>query len=440
VRVSHFVFASVYENQWFFVANDLAALKTLLDRVDHRGEKPDASLQTSTVFSGAMKHLPNEYAGLLFIDPRPFVEKLVPIVAMTGKALPMDQLQRLKQVRAVASTFGFEHGKMRETDFVAMPQLSAEEKLERRSLAAADANTFFYSAARLHWSENILAPAAPTAGSLPAILQQLTAALKTRGISQNDVREAFGEELEIVGDWPADSRWPAFQATLPVKDAGRARKIAEALTSVEISGTPWTRSEKNGAAIYSVQPLGGFLPLRFGIAVSDQMIIAGSDAAAVEVAITRSGSRAGELEKSANFQNAAKQVSAGNSAFNFVDTRLLFERVDAAARPLLLMGAALSPKLSKNVDPAKLPPPEAIAKHLSPIAMSQRYEGDGYVTESIGPVTFREATLGLAGVIAGLFVYFQEDVMRAALLRSSPANSMQSPVSTPLPSPSASPL
>ena len=37
-------------------------------------------------------------------------------------------------------------------------------------------------------------------------------------------REAFGEELEIVGDWPADARWPTLQATLPVKDAARARK------------------------------------------------------------------------------------------------------------------------------------------------------------------------------------------------------------------------
>src|ERR1051326_6473526 len=61
VSVSHFVFANVYDNHWFFVANDLAALKALLDRVDHRGEKTETSLQTSAIFSGAIKHLPNEY-------------------------------------------------------------------------------------------------------------------------------------------------------------------------------------------------------------------------------------------------------------------------------------------------------------------------------------------------------------------------------------------
>ena len=41
VSVSHFVFASVCDNHWFFVANDLAALKALLDRADHRGEESD---------------------------------------------------------------------------------------------------------------------------------------------------------------------------------------------------------------------------------------------------------------------------------------------------------------------------------------------------------------------------------------------------------------
>jgi hypothetical protein len=436
MSVSHFVFASVYDNHWFFVANDLAALKALLDRVDHRGGKA-GSLQTSAPFSDAIKHLPNEYAGMLYLDPRPFVEKLLPLVAMMGQALPMDQLQRLKQVQAVASTFGFDQGKMRETDFVAMPRLSAEEKLERRSLAAAGANTIFYSATRLYWPENMLAASAPTRASLPVVLQQLTAALKTHGVAGNDVRAAFGEELETIGDWPADARWPVLQAKLPVKDAGRARKIAEALTSVEISGTPWTRSEKNGSTIYRAQPF-GFIPLSPGIAVSDQMMIVGTDAGAIEAAITRSSPSAGELEKSAIFQSATKQIPAGQSAFNYVDTRLLFERADASLRPLLLMGAALSPQLGKNVDPAKLPPPEAIAKHLSPIVMSQRYEGDGYVTESIGPVTFREATLGLAGAIGGLFIYLQEAIRPArGALTTSP---LFQPTPQPSPTPTASPI
>ena len=60
-----------------------------------------------------------------------------------------------------------------------------------------------------------------------------------------------------------------------------------------------------------------------------------------------------------------------------------------------------------TVDLSKLPPPEVIGKHLSPIIMSQRYEEDGYVTESVGPVTFREATIGVAGAAAALFMNFE---------------------------------
>ena len=187
----------------------------------------------------------------------------------------------------------------------------------------------------------MLAGPAPAGAGLPAVLQQLTAALRTRGIAGNDVRAAFGEEMEMIGDWPADARWPVLEAKLPVKDAGRARKIADALTSVEISGTPWIRTEKSGATIYRAQPF-GFLTLSPGIAVSDQMMIVGTDAAAIETAITGTAP-AGELEESAIFQSAAKQVPAGQSAFNYVDTRLLFERLDASLRPLLLMGAAFRP-------------------------------------------------------------------------------------------------
>ena len=364
----------------------------------------------------------------------------MPIVAMAGQSLPMDQLQRLKQVRTVATTFGFDHGKMRETDFVAMPRMSAEEKLERRMLAVAGANTFFYSASRVHWPENMLSQSAPAPSGVPAALQELTAALKARGIAGSDLREAFGEELEIVGDWPADSRWPALQATLPVKDAALARKIVEALTSVEIAEASWMRSERNGATLYSAQPFGGVVPLHLAIAVSEQMMFAGSDAAAIEAALTRTTSPADGLEKSAVFRDATKQVPTGESAFNYVDTRFFFERAEAAMRPLLLMGAAFSPVLGKNLDPAKFPPPEAISKHLSPIVMAQRYSDEGYVTESIGPVTFRQATIGLAAAMGGLFVSLQKALKADGPLPASPLNSMQSPVATPSPSPSASPF
>jgi len=439
VSVSHFVFARVYDNQWLFASNDVATLKALLDRVDHRREKRDGSLQESEPFAAAAKHLPAEYAGMVFLDPRPFVEKLMPLVAMTGQSLPMNQLQRLKQVRSVAAVVGFDHGKMRETDFVAMPQVGGvEQKLKRPLLGTAGAATFLYSASRVHWSDNLLAPSAPAAVGLPALVRQFIAAMSDRGISLDELRAAFGEEFEIIGDWPADAQWPTLVAALAVNDAGRGRKIAEALTSVEIAGTGWTRSDKNGATLYSLRPFGGFVPVFPTIAVSETMMIAGSDTSAVETTLSRVAQPAGELEKSAVFRDAVGQVPPAESAFNYVDTRLFYERADAAARSLLLMSASLYPALAQTLDFSKWPAPETIAKHLSPIVMSQRYDHDGYVTESVGPVTFREATIGLAVAVGGLFVFLQDGLKNHGLLPSSPTSPATVPV-TPSASPSASP-
>jgi len=435
VSISHFVFATVCDDHWFFAANDLTALKALLDRADHRGEKKPP-LQANATFTEASRYLPNDYVTFGYLDPRPFVEKLIPIVAMTGQALPMDQLNRLKAVRTVTTSLGFDHGKMHETDFVAMPLMGADKELERRLLGVADTNTFFYSVARISWPENMFSPTATGAVGLPAALQQVTATLKARGISESDLREAFGDELEVIGSWSMDARLPTLQVTLPVKDPGRARKLAEALTSVEIAGMPWTRSEQNGVTFYSAQIAGGLLPIQIALAVSDKMVLAGSDAAAIGTTLTRISSPAGELEKSAVFRDASKQVPAGESAFNYVDARLLFERVDATVRPLLSIGAAFSPALGKNVDPAKLPPPEAITKHLSPIVMSQRYEKEGYVTESLGPVTFRAATIALAGMVAAAFVDLQDRFKGGGLV----PNPLAPAGATPSPTPSSSPF
>ena len=103
------------------------------------------------------------------------------------------------------------------------------------------------------------------------------------------------------------------------------------------------------------------------------------------------------------------------------------------------MGAAVYPALGKDVDLAKLPPSEAIAKHLSPIVMSQRYESDGYVTESVGPVTFREATIGIAAVVGSSLLYFREGLRNRGLLQAVPAIASPTPT-TPSPSPTPSPF
>ena len=86
---------------------------------------------------------------------------------------------------------------------------------------------------------------------------------------------------------------------------------------------------------------------------------------------------------------------APTTFFAYVDTALLYSRLDATLRPMLLMGAAFMPTMNDYVDVSKLPAPDVITKHLSPIVSSQRYERDGYMAESVGPVTLNQAAIGL---------------------------------------------
>ena len=100
-------------------------------------------------------------------------------------------------------------------------------------------------------------------------------------------------------------------------------------------------------------------------------------------------------------------MPSAKHAFLYVDSALLYNRLDAALRPMLLMGAAFIPSISQNIDLAKWPSAETITRHLSPIVMSQNYEGDGYVTESIGPVTFYGAAASGAALGGAAMMLYQ---------------------------------
>ena len=139
------------------------------------------------------------------------------------------------------------------------------------------------------------------------------------------------------------------------------------------------------------------------IAVSDHVVIAGLEMASVEAAIKRSGTSSSELASSQNYVNAAHALPEPDQAFGYIDTALLYARFDATLRPMLLMGAMFLPKVAEYVDLSKWPPADVITKHLSPVVTSTYYKNDGYVTESIGPVTFTQAAVG-AGAIVGASV------------------------------------
>jgi hypothetical protein len=183
--------------------------------------------------------------------------------------------------------------------------------------------------------------------------------------------------------------------TVPVTDATKARQIVEALLRAEEEGS-WTANEKDGVRYFSKQSAASFVAITPTIALSDRILIGGLDPTSVEDAIKRARGSSSELAESQTYKGAERLLPAPTNFFAYIDMAQMYSRLDASLRPMLLMAAAFVPAVAGSIDPTKLPPPEVITKHLSPIVSSQRYDNDGYVAESIGPITLDQLGIGVA--------------------------------------------
>jgi hypothetical protein len=383
--------ASVYDGQWFFVSNDLAELKGVVDRTDGRAKDTQTTLEADEAFRAAMTHMPRSYALLFYVQPKGVSEKLAKVRDAIGASGQSTNV--VGQIQSVCGTTRFENGKMRDVLFVGMPKTQPERNLTRSSLDLGTLETFLYLATLVNPDRlaEINQSGLPTGTWLQKVFEAGTRA----GVTVEDWKASFDLELGSLADWPQSSRWPSIIATLRVKDFARARKVVNALSHAIDEDAAWTKTEKDGVTYLYIQTPAALLAVTPTIALSNQAMTVGLDSASVESAIKRSGKPSSGLATSPNYKTAVRAVPAPTGAFVYVDTALLYTRLDAALRPMLLMSAAFMPGMSDYVDVGKLPRPEIVAKHLSPIVSSQRYEADGYVTESVGPVTLSEAAVGL---------------------------------------------
>jgi hypothetical protein len=427
--------ATVYDGHWFFASNDLVELKAVLDRADHHAKDRQSTLGDNETFRSAMVRMPLNYAVSFYVQPKFLAEKLMALRAAIGQPSP-GQPGRLEQIRALCGTSRFDNGKIHDISFAEMPKAGVDAKLARSSLSLGTKDTFFYLATLLNPGEEIDAINPATAGgALVAGWQGTLQALAASGVTGADWKAAFGPELGALIDWPATARWPWFFLTFPVEDMAKAGRILETFTNSE-DGT-WTQTEKGGVRYFSKRSTASLLSITPTIALSSRILIAGLDPISVETAIKRSDSSSTELANSVAYSNAVRLVPAPTTFFAYVDTALLYSRLDAALRPLLLMSAAFMPAVNDRVDPGKLPPPEAVTKHLSPIVSSRRYQDDGYITESVGPITFEQGAIGLGVLaIAGAKTYQQNMGHLSPFGRSVPPPRRRG---TPTPTPSGTP-
>jgi hypothetical protein len=190
----------------------------------------------------------------------------------------------------------------------------------------------------------------------------------------------------------------------------------------------WTPVEKDGVRYFSKQSGVSLITITPTIALSDRMLVAGLDLASVEEAVKRAGTGSSQLADSQTYKGADRMLPAPTNFFAYIDTAQLYSRLDASLRPMLLMAAAFVPAVAGSIDPTKLPAPEVITKHLSPIVSSQRYDGDGYMAESIGPITLDQLGIGLA-----IFSSFGSSAMRQSGLSVPSSTSSSGPSPSPTP-------
>jgi len=390
IATALFTLATAYDGHWFFVSSNLTELKELLDRVDRRNKDRQNELGADDSYRAAMAHMPSSYAVLFYLQPKRFSEKITSLRAALSQQIPADQRTLLEQMRSICGATRFENGKIREVTFVGMPNLERAAALDRSSLSLGTKDTVFYLAMLLDVGQKIDA-INQTAG-IGGRLQRLFQAFSANGITADDWKSAFGLELGSLADWPANAHWPSLLLTLPVKDAVKAQKIVAAFTKTD-QEVIWTQTEKDGVRYFSMQSRASFLAITPAIALSSRLLVAGLDSVSVEAAIKRGGS-ASELSNSQTYKAAARSLPAPTNFFTYVDVALLYGRLDTTLRPMLIMSAAFIPAIGDYVDVSKLPAPEIVTRHLSPIVSSQRYDRDGYVAESVGPVTLNQATVG----------------------------------------------
>ena len=419
--------SSTRSGQWIFVANDWEQLKPLLDRADGRSKDAKTTLGADEVCAAAFRHMPSSYAAVAYARVDRLVEKLAP-----PEKAP-DQMGALRQIRSFCGATSFDGGKIRDTFFVGMPKLMDPGRLTRASLPIGTKDTFLYAAGFLNLSKELQLAGPGAFGAQMAGLQKMTGALSANGITLEMWNSAFGPEFGLVGDWPATSHWPALLATLPVENAAQANKILTTITTNTENDETWTRQEKEGVSYFTTQRGSNLFSFSPTVGLSDRMLIMGADPGSVETAMKRSGSGASELGASRNFQNAERLLPTAEQAFVYIDPALVYGRVDAALRPWLFMGAALASGMSDTVDLTKLPAPEVITKHLSPIALSQSYDRDGYVAESVGPITVYQTVLGTAALGTAAAVLYRQQARWLNPGRATPA---LSPGISPTPSPS----
>ena len=142
---------------------------------------------------------------------------------------------------------------------------------------------------------------------------------------------------------------------------------------------------------------GGYLNLT--VTNTGRHLILSLNAEGAKALVKQEKSGGASLTASATYQQGVAALPKADGAFGYLDSKGFFERLYGVLKPAAMFGGTLMyPQINDYVELGKLPDAEVISKHRSPSVLSQSSDDRGVLVESVGPVTFLQAGIGLAGI------------------------------------------
>lgn len=373
---------SSFRSNWYFCASDSGLLDAMLARF---GGTADPTLAAAPVFQQSIAPLGVGQDLVIFGEPAQLAGRLDLLADLGGQGAGNER-------QAVAMATKIDGARLHDLLFLRGSGSAQAGALSRQTLSVASSQTLLYYTADLA----VLAPG-PAPGALTNLVPgfaEMEKRLAEKDLSWKDLATAIGPELGVVAEWPEDAALPTVLLASELRDTEKAQAFVDALTTASAPGAAWSKEEHDGITLWNSSAQGAAF-LRPSVTLTDRFALLGMSPEAVTRALSTAKSATDSLGQTVAFQDVARFAPEQALAFGYLDFQRLFERVYRMARPFITLSLAFSAEAGAQFDAGKLPPVEAISKHLSATVLAQSRVEGGTLIESVGSLTFPELLLGL---------------------------------------------
>lgn len=370
---------------WGIVGNDIPALEHFLASLEGTATTP--ALSDTQKFRQVRDSLATEPDFLSFLDMEQVVQAIKSFAEAQGEEVIPNQFAELETLKSAGFCVSLEKAGVRERQVAFGNWNLPSEKMNNKGIAYAPEKTLFYLASV--WNPKDLASSSLLSSIPPVFLQSMEEA----DLSLEALTETIAEEYSFFAWWPNNALVPGVAAAVQLDDPETAKVLFRKAAGI-IAGEAVVEEDSEltmvtfpNASLGMVSPALGFV---------DNMVFATANATDLPTLVA--AKRSGE-----NFLTTplGKSVSARASEPDTLQTMVfdlpgLVERAYITVQPLLPFATAMSPGLVNFVELEKLPPVQAIARHLSPVTARQMTIPGGIRSEIEGSLTFSPALLGVA--------------------------------------------